>query len=195
MQTLEKFRALPKAPPLRWLITDKGDPDARAFVDGETFGGVHYSRQTIGARQFTRNGQNLVFMTADLRACWVTFRPTPGKASRTDGRDAWENALFKNEGAGLSSELIAEAVALSCALWGPLPPDGMITFIKPELTARKRSRHALPGQCYRWAGWVDERPASDGKPCLRAPVPEQLPWWAWHWKGDRGGRLRESLRT
>lgn len=73
---------------MRWLITDKGDPDARRLVDGELddLNNVpHYSRQTVGARQFTRNGQNLVFLTADARAVWVTFRPTPGKAVRQDG--------------------------------------------------------------------------------------------------------------
>lgn len=102
-----------------WLITDKGDPDARALVDGEVTTGIpHYSRQSPGSRLFTRNGQNLVFITEDKLAVWVTFRPTPGKATRSDKLDAWECALFRNDGPYKSSVLIREAVLLSCAIWG-----------------------------------------------------------------------------
>lgn len=63
---------------MNWLITDKGDQDVRLLAD------EHYTRQTPGALSFTRNGQNLVFVTPDLLAGWVTFRPTPGKAQRQD---------------------------------------------------------------------------------------------------------------
>lgn len=98
---------------LYWEITDKGDPDALALVDGVTelikgrsgFGKPHYSRQQPGTRFFTRNGQNLVFITPDKLAVWVTFRPTPGKAVRPDKRDAWECSMFRNEGPILSSLL------------------------------------------------------------------------------------------
>lgn len=175
----------------RWLITDKGDPNARALVDGDFLivGLPHYSRQTIGARQFTRNGQNLVFVTEDCLAVWVTFRPTPGKAKRSDGRDAWECALFRNEGPALSSDLIREACSLSLSLWGPYPKDGMITFIKPSAI-----RSPNPGYCYKAAGWVKDRPASDGKLCLRAPaeVPTEH-WSTWRFAGRRGGLLRKHL--
>lgn len=81
-----------------WLLTDKGDPDARRLVDGEIDGIVHYSRQTPGARLFTRNGQNIVLIAYNEGrpvASWVSFRPTPGKARRADRRDAVECALFK----------------------------------------------------------------------------------------------------
>src|SRR5260370_23337652 len=107
----------------RWLITDKGDQDCRLLAD------AHYTRQSPGSPKFLRNGQNLVFVTRDKKAVWVTFRPTLGKAVRMDGLDAWECALFRNEGPYLSSELIREAVHLSMSLWGEQPKDGFITSV------------------------------------------------------------------
>lgn len=174
-----------------WQITDKGDPDARALVDGVSVGRPpHYSRQTPGSAMFTRNGQNLVFIAPDALAVWVTFRPTPGKAFRADGLDAWECALFRNEGSYLSSALIREAHVLSIALWGPLPADGLITFVRPDAVAS-----GIPGYCYKRAGWKRWGCASDGKPRFRAPrVDGQIPpWREWGWRGERGGKLRRDL--
>ncbi len=173
-----------------WLITDKGDPDALALVDGVSINAApHYSRQQPGTRSFTRNGQNLVFITPDRLAVWVTFRPTPGKATRTDKLDAWENALFRNEGPYLSSDMIREAVALSYALWTPQPVDGFITYIKPGAT-----KCEIPGYCYRRAGWRRWGSAADGKPRLRAPRPTAFwDWRHWSFKENRGGLLRERL--
>lgn len=149
----------------RWLITDKGDPDARALVDGVSVGKApHYSRQTPGASLFTRNGQNLVFLLEDCLAVWVTFRPTPGKATRPDRLDAWECALFRNEGHVVSSELVREAHLLSAAIWGSIPMDGLITFVQPD-----RIQSEIPGYCYRRAGWKHRGASSDGKPKLVAP--------------------------
>ena len=145
----------------RWLITDKGDQDVRRLAD------THYSRQTPGDVRFTRNGQNLVFVTEDMLAAWVTFRPTPGKAIRADGLDAWECALFINRASEryLSSELIREAVSLSAALWAPLPGHDMITFVRPD-----KIRSVNPGYCYKCAGWRSDGFATDGKPRLRSPA-------------------------
>jgi hypothetical protein len=147
-----------------WLITDKGDPEALALVDGRTdllyhrngYNVPHYSRQNPGTRSFTRNGQNLVFISTDKLAVWVTFRPTPGVA---------------------------------------VPPDGFITYIRPELTTKRRSRNSPPGACYRHAGWKPTRPAADGKPCLRAPeCMIRIPCWReWRFNGTRGGLLRRNL--
>lgn len=175
---------------MNWLITDKGDQDVRRLIDGESIGEApHYSRQSPGNRQYCRNGQNLVFVTSDLLATWITFRPTPGKAIRQDKLDAWECALFRNEGPILSSILIREAVLLTCALWGLWPKHGFITYIKADAV-----RTQIPGYCYRRAGWVRWGAAHDGKPRLRAPKPHdniKLP--TLQWRGDRGGILRKRL--
>ncbi len=167
----------------RWAITDKGDDRARALAED------HYTRQTPGARSFTRNGQNLVFLTPDLKAVWVTFRPTAGKAERKDKLEAWECALFRNTGPFRSSELIIDAVLLSMALWGPVPKDGFITFVKPECV-----KSVNPGYCYKKAGWKSFGTAADGKPRLKAPSYAFVPGLHyWSWLDVRGGKLRREI--
>lgn len=105
-----------------WLITDKGDQNVRRLIDGETTGEPpHYSRQSPGNLQYARNGENLVFVTADLLAAWITFRPREGKAKRMDGLDAWECTCFCNRGPVRASLLVREATALTWALWGRPP--------------------------------------------------------------------------
>jgi hypothetical protein len=171
---------------MHWLITDKGDQDCRKLADH------HYTRQTPGAPQFTRNGQNLVFITKDGKSVWVTFRPTPGKAVRMDKLDAWECALFRRTGGTLASELIQEAVLLSHALWGAAPKDGFITFVDVNKTRPKEN----PGWCYIKAGWVQNGHDSKGRPRFIAPHIETWPHWSeWKWKGDRGGKLRRELTS
>ncbi len=191
-----------------WRITDKGDPDALALVDGKIDGITHYSRQTKGARMFTRNGQNIVLIAYNPGpvAAWVSFRPTPGKAVRSDKRDAVECALFKLvPGHGLrkptggrvrASHLIREASELTSVLWGEYR-DGLITFIKPDLTTAQRDDAHPVGWSYRMAGWRDDRPSSDGKPCLRAPAPQVSPadLYRWTWSGVRGGASASDVRS
>lgn len=166
------------------------------LVDGAwpDLGTPHYSRQSPGTRQFTRNGQNLVFITPDERAVWVTFRPAAGKAVRTDGLDAWECTLFRNEGPHRSSVLIREAVELSIALWGPLPTHGLITYIKSNAVRTGQCPSGIVGYCYRRAGWRRVGAAKDGKPMFRAPKPQHVRHWSeWAWHGARGGKLRRAI--
>jgi 1-acyl-sn-glycerol-3-phosphate acyltransferase len=61
---------------------------------------------------------------------------------------AWVNSLFRNEGAGLSSVLIRDAVAATVALY-PAPEAGLITFVDASKVRHKRD----PGRCYRKAGF------------------------------------------
>ena len=167
-----------------WLITDRGDPEAWALADR------HYTRQTKGARSFVRNGQSLIFVTRCGQAAWVSFRPTPGKANRWDGRNAFECALFRNESLILSSILVHEARHLTAALWGTAP-DGLITWVKPSAL---RSRNNNPGACYKKDGWRHvETSLVDHKPMLLAPPTPILDWRLWSFKERRGGMLRLML--
>jgi hypothetical protein len=59
--------------------------------------------------------------------------------------------MFRNEGAGLSSELILAAVELTERLWGP-SPHGWSTYV-----ARDRIRSSNPGYCFKMAGWERDR--------------------------------------
>jgi hypothetical protein len=70
----------------------------------------------------------------------------------TKARYLWRNMLFRNLGAGLSSELIREATAITYREWikryGALPDERLRTEID---VARVRSSN--PGFCYMMAGW------------------------------------------
>ncbi len=58
-------------------------------------------------------------------------------------------SAFRNEGARLSSELIREAVAATIDKYGQPPAIGMVTFVEPKKTRRKRD----PGRCFIKAGF------------------------------------------
>lgn len=59
-------------------------------------------------------------------------------------------SAFRNEGAGLSSELIREACAATVHRYGaPPPPHGMVTFVNVEKVRGKPD----PGYCFLRAGF------------------------------------------
>ncbi|WP_052098089.1 hypothetical protein [Paenibacillus stellifer] len=122
-----------------WMRVQKADDSCRQLADR------HYSRQTVGALQFTRPGDNLVLRTPLGNAFWVTWR-----GIRDDGLDAWECTHFRNEAPSmyLSSNMIRAAVAATLAEWGPPPPDGIITYVDAD---KVRSRN--PGCCFKAAGF------------------------------------------
>lgn len=104
-----------------WQRLHHMDVRAREMADD------HYSRQTPGAREFTRPGNKIVLGHFDaggvLRAIWASQRPDPGSGvKRADGLDAWDCSIFRRvDGAALASDLIREAVAVTLAIWGAPP--------------------------------------------------------------------------
>jgi len=58
-------------------------------------------------------------------------------------------SAFRNEGPILSSQLVTEAIAATVDRYGPAPELGMVTFVDPGKTRRKRD----PGRCFRKAGF------------------------------------------
>lgn len=167
---------------LGWRLSSSSDPEALAVVDGlGRFAehGPHYSRRTPGAETFTGCGQEIVLITECGRAVWaVVYQRTPSArgtgASRGRGGEAdkrsrhlWRNMLFRNLGAGLSSDLIRTAVVRTYEEWiaryGMLPVERLRTEID---TARVRSTN--PGYCYLMAGW-EPGPLVRGKRYLYAP--------------------------
>ena len=120
---------------------------------------------------FTRPGYNQVLYYSDEKgeAVWVWFRPKWESGikgtMRKDKLLAIECTLFRNESGMRSSSLILEA-CLALTTWERALdvqwPDGAITGIKSSATKKRRSKHALPGECYRRAGWIEfEHRASD----------------------------------
>jgi hypothetical protein len=127
---------------MRWRYSYKADPRASYLADR------HYNRRAIGAKQFCPPSRTAVFLSVCERAVWVTSWQK-AEYVRHAWAGAWVNSLFRNEGAGLSSELILEAIAATLVVW-PEPPDlGIVTFVDAGQVRRKRD----PGRCYRRAGF------------------------------------------
>jgi hypothetical protein len=144
-----------------WQLSWRADPATRAIADR------HYNRQKIGAAQFVPPGRCLVLKAAD--AAWITSWPLAEYVQHA-WAGAWVNSLFRNEGAGLSSDLIRWAVAHTRAHWPDVPPLGMVTFVDPGKVRRKRD----PGRCYLRAGFEHAGWTQGGLRALRMP-PECMP--------------------
>ena len=126
---------------MRWALSHRFDPVAAAIADR------HYNRRKIGSPQFVPPGRCLVLLAGEA-AVWVTSWPF-AEYTKHAWAGAWVNSCFRNEGAGLSSELIREAVAATIWRYGNPPPLGMVTFINTGKVRRKRDF----GRCYLRAGF------------------------------------------
>jgi hypothetical protein len=135
----------------------------------------HYNRQAHGAPQFVPPGRCLVLLAADKSAVWVTSWPL-AEYVRHGWPGAWVCSLFRNERPDrhLSSDLITWAVAHTRSYWPAIPQRGIVTFVDPAKTRRKRD----PGRCFRRAGWQHIGFTAGGLYVLRqlpaampAPVP------------------------
>lgn len=127
---------------VRWRLSWRADPAALPLANR------HYPRQSHGSAQFVAPGACVVLVAGEpVNALWVSLfqehadHAWPG---------AWICAAFRNEGAGLSSELIREAIAATVERWGPPPPRGMVTFVDRDAVRPKRD----PGRCFLRAGFV-----------------------------------------
>jgi hypothetical protein len=116
----------------------------------------HYSRRTVGARQFAYSGRKLVLRDAQGLVLFVWMFPDPAK--RMDGQVGYNNAIFRNESARQSSEIILEAERHAVAKWGP---NRAYTYIDP-----RKVQSANPGYCFKVAGWKRVGYSKDGKHLL-----------------------------
>jgi len=126
---------------MTWYHVTFQDRKARELADR------HYPRQRRGARQFMPPGQRMVLLTGDARAVWGVVHNVFRGVWR------WRCTLFRNEGAGLSSELIVAATAETYRWWetkyGGRPAAPLRTEVDPKAVRRKRD----PGRCFLRAGW------------------------------------------
>jgi hypothetical protein len=127
---------------MRWRASHKFDAASLPLADR------HYNRRKIGSPQFVPPGRAIVLRSVCDRALWVTSWPF-AEYVRHAWPGAWVNNLFRNEGAGLSSELIREAIAATLAEWPEPPVLGCITFVDASKVRHKRD----PGRCYVRAGF------------------------------------------
>lgn len=166
-----------------WILSSSSDRAALDLVDGTgLFSGYgpHYSRRTPGSKTFTGCGREIVLVTECRRAVWAcVYQKTPsacgsgksrGRAGETDQRAVylWRNMLFRNLGAGLSSDLIRTATEETYCQWikryGALPPERLRTEIGIATV-----RSSNPGYCYLKAGW-ERGEVKRGKLFLWAPL-------------------------
>jgi hypothetical protein len=129
------------------FVTTPFDQECRALADR------HYSRRSVGNRQFCYNGRKLVLRDALGEVLFVWMFPDP--ALRMDRQTGYNCAIFRNESARRSSDIILEAEGLAVAKWGP---GRMYTYVDPR---QVRSRN--PGYCFLVAGWRRERITAAGK--------------------------------
>ena len=123
--------------PGQLVRTTPFDDECRQLADR------HYSRRTIGARQFAYSGRKLVLRNTAGDVLWVWMYPDP--AMRLDAQTGYNCAIFRNESGRRSSDIILEAEQHAIAKWGP---GRMYTYVDP---AKVRSTN--PGYCYLMAGW------------------------------------------
>lgn len=147
-----------------WRVSHRFDREALPLADR------HYNRQKVGSPQFVPPGACVVFLAGEpAAALWVTSHPL-AEFTKHAWAGAWVNTLFRNEGAGLSSSLIREAVAATRALWGEPPSLGLITFVDAGEVRPKRD----PGRCYRRAGFAHVGFTQGGLWAFRL-APEDMP--------------------
>jgi hypothetical protein len=125
----------------RLIVTTHFDPEMASLADR------HYSRRTVGARQFLYSGRKIVIRDAagDVLFGWMY----PNEAMRKDGQTGYNCAIFRNESRRRSSDIILECEAIAVDRWGP---NRMYTYVNPE-----KIRSANPGYCFKQAGWVNAR--------------------------------------
>jgi hypothetical protein len=126
-----------------WLEGNKATPAGAALADR------HYNRRKVGSPQFMPPGETLVLVSACARAVWGWWRPHPASGLKAmNGLDGWTCSIFRNEGAGLSSDLILEAEAVLRDSNRGCGPDGMLSYVWPS-----KIRSTNPGACFLAAGW------------------------------------------
>lgn len=159
---------------MTWVLSSSSDPRALAVVDGSAApadlfnpypsGDVHYSRRSPGSKTFTGVGQEIVLVTTCGRAVWACVRqktPAARGTGESRGRNGlqdvrsiflWRNMIFRNLGAGLSSDLIRSATDMTYREWvkryGSLPDEPLRTEVDVSKT-----KSTNPGYCYLCAGW------------------------------------------
>lgn len=123
-----------------WLPSHRFDRVGAELADR------HYSRRTVGSPQFVPPGSCVVLRSRCGRAIWASLRQ---KHQDHRWAPSWVCSIFRNEGAGLSSELIRDALAATRGVWGDPPVRwGMVTFVKPSAV-----RSSNPGWCFIRAGF------------------------------------------
>jgi hypothetical protein len=127
-----------------WLAVKRTDPRAYALYRR------HYSAEK-GARwrrpgntNVAAAGETMVLLSQCCKALFVWLKCDP--TMRLDGQIGVNCTVFRNEGAGLSSDLIREADELAFQRW---PGERHFTYVDDT-----KIRSSNPGFCFLKAGWT-----------------------------------------
>lgn len=113
------------------------DPEMAALADR------HYSRRTVGARQFCYAGRKLVLRNTEGTVLFVWMWPL--EEMRMDGQTGYSCAIFRNESCRQSSNIILEAEDAAFSKWGP---NRVFTYVNGS-----KIKSSNPGYCFQRAGW------------------------------------------
>lgn len=139
-----------------WRIGHRADPIGKIVADR------HYNRQNPNSKQFVPPGRCVVLVSHCGRAVWTTSWPYAQYVKHA-WAGAWVNSLFRNEGAGLSSELIQQALLKTLEIWPDPPALGIVTFVDAYQVRPKQN----PGFCYIKAGFTPVGYTKGGLVALR----------------------------
>lgn len=116
----------------------------------------HYSRRTVGSRQFCYSGRKLVLRNTEGTVLFVWMWPDNNK--RMDNQKGYNCSIFRNESSRLSSDIILEAETHAITKWGR---NRFYTYVDPSKISSSN-----PGYCFKVAGYKFVRIASGGKHLL-----------------------------
>ncbi len=128
-----------------WLMSHDGDPAAfqimaRHYTFQHYRDGRRANQSNPNRMLFVGPGQKMVLVTSDYSALFV-WRKFIDKS----GQRGINCAVFRNEGAILSSELILEAEKRAWERW---PGERLYTYVNGRAV-----KSVNPGYCFKRAGW------------------------------------------
>lgn len=144
-----------------WLSVKRTDPRAYALYRRHYSAAKGARWRRPGNTNVTSAGETMVLLSQCCRALFVWLRCS---VERLDHQIGVNCAVFRNEGAGLSSDLIREADELAWQRW---PGERHFTYVDEGKIRRKRD----PGRCFLRAGWLRAGTSQTGLILL-----ERLPW-------------------
>lgn len=117
------------------------------------------------------NGESITLITFDGSALFVWLK----QQMRDDGQEGVNCAVFRNEGALLSSDLILEAEQFAWERW---QGERLFTFVDAEETKKRRGKKNPPGYCFIQAGWKQCGISKRGLIVLeKMPMAQELGVW------------------
>jgi hypothetical protein len=130
-----------------WFAVRRDDPRAYGLWRRHYSAEKNWRWRAAGSTEFMGPGETLVLLSSCCRALFAWQHNTIDRFDKQLGVCC---TVFRNEGAGLSSELIREVDELADHRW---PGTRHFTYVDPVKTTRQRSKHAQAGQCFVHAGW------------------------------------------